>query len=347
MSGKSTFLRVIAGLEDITEGQVFIDGKDVSDLDSRERDVALVFRNDNLNNSNTVFDNLAYGLTIRKAPQTLIEERVKAVANILGLTEVLSRKPKTLTAAIRQRVALGRAMVREPKLYLFDEPLSGLDDKLRVETLGLIANVQARMESAFIYATKNVAEAMAIATRIVVLNDGQVQQIDTPANLYDYPANEYVALSTGSPTMSFIAKCKIEQLDGTYVAVNGNLRFPLPENIVARFENIQEYAGTGKEVVLGIRPEDAKLIKGGAYKATFDKALNGETPYAMCELEGGIYVTVGGQSNLLKGDKCELDIDLTHLYLFDAKTSLTLLKRDGGYKNTGFADADFTPLPKN
>ena len=136
-------------------------------------------------------------------------------------------------------------------------------------------------------------------------------------------------------------------MDGTYVAVKDNLQFPLPENIVARFENIEEYAGTGKEVVLGIRPEDAKLTRGGAYKATFDKALKGETPYSMCELEGGIYVTVGGQSNFFKGEQCELDIDLTRVYLFDGKTSLTLLKKDGGYKNTGFADADFTPLPKN
>lgn len=345
MSGKSTLLRVVAGLEDITEGEVFIDGKDVSDVDPRERNVAMVFKNDNLNNANTVFENMAYGLTIRKAPQTVIDERVKVAAKILGLTDVLNRKPKTLTAAMRQRVALGRAIVREPKLYLFDEPLSGLDEKLRVETLGLIVNMQARMEGTFIYATKNVAEAMAIASRIVVLKDGQVQQIDTPANLYDYPANGFVALSTGSPTPSFIAKTKIEQLNGTYAAVKGDLQFPLPENIVARFENIEEYAGTGKEVVLCIRPEDAKINKGGAYAAKFEKTLTGQTPYSVCELDGGIYVTVGGQPDCSKGESCAFDIDLTRLYIFDGKTDLTLLKKDAGYKDTGFADADYVPPP--
>jgi len=344
-SGKSTLLRVIAGLEDATCGEVFIDGKDVSDGDARERDVAMVFRNDNLNPANTVYENMAYGLAIRKAPQVLIDGRVKAAANVLGLSDVLTRKPKTLTAAVRQRVALGRAIVREPKLYLFDEPLNGLDEKLRAETLGLIINLQARMEGTFVYATKNLAEAMAAATRVVVLKNGLLQQIDTPANLYDYPANAYVAFYIGSPTINFIEKAKIEQSDGGYTAVFGGLKFPLAENVVARFENIGEYAGTGKEVILGIRPEDASVVKGGAYKAVVEKAEKGGEPYVEVTLDGGIPMIVRGQTELFRAEGCEINIDLNRLYLFDGKTRLTLLARDGGYKKTEFADADFKPLP--
>ena len=153
----------------------------------------MVFKNDTLYPSLNVYDNMAFGLRMRKASSTLIDQRVKSAANILGLADILYRKPKTLTGAQRQRVAIGRAMVREPKLYLLDEPLSGLDDNLKGELLNVIINLQARMEGTFVYATKNLNEAMTIGTRIVVMKGGTVQQIDTPANLYDYPANAYVA----------------------------------------------------------------------------------------------------------------------------------------------------------
>ncbi|MCX4287592.1 MAG: ATP-binding cassette domain-containing protein, partial [Clostridia bacterium] len=177
-SGKSTLLRVIAGLEDVTSGEIFIGDKDATEAAPKDRDITMVFKSDTLYPNMTVFENMAYGLRVRKAPQTLVEQRVKAAAAILGLESLLYRKPKMLTAAQKQRVAIARSIVREPKLYLFDEPLSGLDDKLKAELLNIVINMQARMQGTFIYSTKNVAEAMTIGTRIVVLKNGIVQQID-------------------------------------------------------------------------------------------------------------------------------------------------------------------------
>ena len=212
-SGKSTLLRVVAGLEEPSSGEIYIDDKDVTDVEPKDRDIAMVFRSSTLYPALNVFDNMAFGLRLRKAPQALIEQRVKAAAAILGLNDVLYRKPKALTAAAKQRVAIGRAIVREPKLYLFDEPLSGLDDNLRADMLNVIINLQARMEGTFVYATKNLAEAMAIGTRIVVLKNGLIQQIDTPENLYDYPANAYVAFYIGAPTINFVKDAQITKSD--------------------------------------------------------------------------------------------------------------------------------------
>ena len=344
-SGKSTLLRVVAGLEEPSSGEIYIDDKDVTDVEPKDRDVAMVFRSSTLYPALNVFDNMAFGLRLRKAPQALIEQRVKAAAAILGLNDVLYRKPKALTAAAKQRVAIGRAIVREPKLYLFDEPLSGLDDNLRADMLNVIINLQARMEGTFVYATKNLAEAMAIGTRIVVLKNGLIQQIDTPENLYDYPANAYVAFYIGAPTINFVKDAQITKSDAGYAAVNGDFKVELPENIVKRFTDIGEYANIGKKVILGIRPEDAEVKRGGAYKCTVVKVeSDGDSTYAECDLNGGISIIVRGQAELAKGENAEIDIDNTHIYIFDNDTRLTLLSRDGGYKKTDFAEADFVPL---
>ena len=344
-SGKSTLLRVVAGLEEPSSGEIYIDDKDVTDVEPKDRDIAMVFRSSTLYPALNVFDNMAFGLRLRKAPQALIEQRVKAAAAILGLNDVLYRKPKALTAAAKQRVAIGRAIVREPKLYLFDEPLSGLDDNLRADMLNVIINLQARMEGTFVYATKNLAEAMAIGTRIVVLKNGLIQQIDAPENLYDYPANAYVAFYIGAPTINFVKDAQITKSDAGYVAVNGDFRVELPENIVNRFTNIGEYANTGKKVILGIRPEDAEVKKGGAYKCTVGKVeSDGDNTYAECDLNGGISMIVRGQAELAKGETAEIEIDCAHIYIFDNDTRLTLLSRDAGYKKTDFAEADFVPL---
>ena len=344
-SGKSTLLRVVAGLEEPSSGEIYIDDKDVTDVEPKDRDVAMVFRSSTLYPALNVFDNMAFGLRLRKAPQALIEQRVKAAAAILGLNDVLYRKPKALTAAAKQRVAIGRAIVREPKLYLFDEPLSGLDDNLRADMLNVIINLQARMEGTFVYATKNLAEAMAIGTRIVVLKNGLIQQIDTPENLYDYPANAYVAFYIGAPTINFVKDAQITKSDAGYAAVNGDFKVELPENIVKRFTDIGEYANIGKKVILGIRPEDAEVKRGGAYKCTVVKVeSDGDSTYAECDLNGGISMIVRGQAELAKGENAEIDIDNTHIYIFDNDTRLTLLSRDGGYKKTDFAEADFVPL---
>ena len=257
-SGKSTVLRLIAGLDTESDGKVFIDGKDVTDSDPKDRDIAMVFKSATIYPTMNVFDNLAYSLKMRKAPAALVNERVKVVSAVLGLDEVLYRKPKTLTSAQKQRVALGRAIVREPRVYLLDDPLSGLDDKLRRELLSVIINLQARMKATFVYATKNVNEAMTMGTRIAVMKNGFLQQSDTPANLYDYPANEYVAFLVGAPTINFIRDAEIVAGENGYLAQFKGGEIALPESIVKRFENIAAYAGSGKRVTLGIRPEDAK-----------------------------------------------------------------------------------------
>ena len=343
--GKSTLLKVIAGLEEATSGTVTIGGKDMADVETKERDIAMVFRQDPLNPNFTVFDNMSYGLRLRKAPQALIEQRVKIAANILGLTEVLYRKPKVLSAADRQRIAIGRAIVREPKLYLFDEPLAGIDENLRRDMLNVIINVQARMQGTFVYATKNLSEALTIGTRLVILKNGLVQQIDTPSNLYDYPANTYVAFYIGSPTINFLQNAKVVKEGDCYFAEFEGGKLALAENIVSRFEKIEEYAGTGKKIIIGIRPEDVSTSAEGTLTAKFNKTQSdGEATYAECDLSGQPVLTTLG-SKAVNGAEVKLAVDLSRLYIFDSETRLTLLKRDGGYKNTGHKDADRLPLP--
>lgn len=344
-SGKSTLLRLIAGLDDVTAGKIFIDGKDVTEVVSKDRDIAMVFKSSTLYPALNVFDNMAFGLRMRKAPETLVQERVKAAANVLGLNDQLFRKPKVLTAAAKQRVAIGRAMVREPKIYLFDEPLAGLDDKLKLDMLNIIVNVQARMNGTFVYATKSVAEAMTIGTRIAVMKNGFLQQADTPANLYDYPANTYVAFYIGAPTINFIKKVKITEEDGAYAAAFKEGKIILPENVVNRFESIKDYAGTGRYVTLGIRPEDAKISADGAFAGTAGKFEGGEEKYCECVISDDLTLNVSADKGYERGDKLKVEIDASRLYIFDAKSCLTLLKRDAGYKATSLPDADFVPLP--
>lgn len=340
-SGKSTLLRVIAGLEDVSEGEILIDGKDVTEVEPKDRDIAMVFRNDTLYPVLNVFDNMAFGLKMRKASPTLIEQRVKSAANILGLTDILYRKPKTLTATQRKRVEIGRAIVREPKLYILDEPLAGLDSNLKAELLNVIINLQARMEGTFLYATKNLNEAMTIGTRIVVMKHGTIQQIDTPANLYDYPVNAYVAFYIGAPSINFVNNAKIVKNDEGVFVEDGEFKVRLAENIINRFENIEEYLSGEKRVILGIRPEDMTAVKGSG--ATVNKTeADGEDSYAECEYCGHTFVVKCG-SGQEKGE-CAIEIDESRLYLFDAETRLTLLARDGGYVKGGFADADRKPL---
>lgn len=343
--GKSSLLKVIAGLEEASAGSVFIDGKDMAEVDPKNRDIAMVFRQDTLYPSLNVYDNMAFGLRLRRAPQALVDQRVKSAAEILGLTEHLYRKPKVLNSAARQRVAIGRAMVREPKLYLFDEPLAGVDEELRRDMLNVIINVQARMNGTFIYATKNLSEALTIGTRLVVLKNGFIQQIDCPANLYDYPANTYVAFFIGSPTINFLQNAKIVKEGESYFAEFKGGRLPLADNIVSRFENISAYSGSDKSVIIGIRPEDIKTSGEGEITATLGKTeSDGETTYAECDLSGQpVVVTYANEGE--KGAEIKLAVDTSRLYIFDSETRLTLLARDGGYINTGKKDADFKPLP--
>lgn len=345
-SGKSTLLRVIAGLEDVTSGEISIGGKDVTDADTKERDVAVVFRNDTLNASLTVYDNMAYGLKMRKAPEVLIDGRVKAAAAVLDLTDVLNRKPKQLTSEQKQKAAMGRAIVREPKLYLLDDPVAGLDSDLKAQMRNVILNLQTRMQGTFVYATKNVNEALTMATRIVVLREGIVQQVDTPGNLYDYPANAYVAFYIGSPTINFINGATLQREGDDVVACFNGGSLVLPRAITERFTDIGLYLGTGKRVILGIRPEDMRTVKGeGLFKATVSdvESIAGKA-YADCDVSEGLSFVVSAEGRK-KGDAVNISADLSHIYIFDDATRLTLLRRDGGYTATGCADAEVLPLP--
>ncbi len=341
-SGKSTVLRLTAGLDTESDGKVFIDGKDVTDSDPKDSDIAMVFKSATIYPTMNVFDNLAYSLKMRKAPAALVNERVKVVSAVLGLDEVLYRKPKTLTSAQKQRVALGRAIVREPRVYLLDDPLSGLDDKLRRELLSVIINLQARMKATFVYATKNVNEAMTMGTRIAVMKNGFLQQSDTPANLYDYPANEYVAFLVGAPTINFIRDAEIVAGENGYLAQFKGGEIALPESIVKRFENIAAYAGSGKRVTLGIRPEDAKSGD-GEIKGKVVKAESGAN-YAECEIAPDISFTFAADKEYAAGAEICLSLDKDRLHIFDAETRLTLLARDAGYAESDLPDTHFKPL---
>lgn len=336
-SGKTTLLRIVAGLEEASDGTVFIDGKDMTDVVPKDRNIAMVFRSDTLYPALTVYDNIAFGLKLRKTPHAVIDRRVKAVAEVLGLTEVLYRKPKTISSVQRQRTAIGRAIAREPRLYLFDEPLSGLDDNLKSEMLDVIINLQARMQGTFVYSTKNVAEALTIGTRIAVLREGILQQVDTPANLYDYPANAYVSFLIGSPTINFINNAEIVEEDGALYATEGELKFALPENILSRFEQKADYVGTGKKVIVGIRPEDVTAGKEGI-KVKVTKI--DEDGFAVCDIDGH---EITAKTEMTAAGEGKISVNCERLYLFDGETRLTLLSKDDGYEKTQFAEADYIP----
>ncbi len=343
-SGKTTLLRLISGLDEVTEGQIFIGDNDVTSAPSRDRDIAMIFQGGSLYPSLNIFENIAFGLRMRKVNNTVIEQRVKAAADLLGLNDVLFRKPKALSAEQKQLVAFARAIAREPKLYLLDDPISGVAPEVRERLRSVLINLQVRMKGTFIYASKNVNEALTMATRMIVLRDGFVQQFDTPANLYDYPANAYVAFTVGSPTINFVNGAVIEREGENVFALFDGVRFPLTENTVKRFTNIDEYAGTGKKVILGIRPEDVTVGKDGLFAATVatSESICGDI-YADCE-KGQLSLVVKSEKELAKGDNVDLEVDMTHAHLFDADTRLTLLARDEGYIKTDRAEADVVPF---
>lgn len=342
-SGKSTLLRVVAGLEDVTDGQIVVGGKDVTKADSRERDIAMIFQGNTLYPTLNVFENMAYGLRLRKTSQAVIDQRVRAAADMLGLNDILYRKPKMLTAEQKQTVAFGRAIVREPALYLLDDPISGLSPETRVKLRSVLINLQMRMKGTFVYATKNVNEALTMATRIIVLREGFIQQVDTPANLYDYPANAFVAFTIGSPTVNFVNNAVIKKEGEGYIAEAEGVRFELPENIVRRFTKAEEYAESGNKVILGIRPEDMSVGENGFMTAKVSAAQEiCGTSYADCD--GAKLSFVVKAEGAKKDDEVSLTADLSHMFIFDAETRLTLLERDDGYKKTDYPDADVIPL---
>jgi len=248
--GKSTALRLLAGLEDISEGRIMIADQVVNDVAPKDRDIAMVFQSYALYPHMSVYDNMAFGLKLRKTPKEEIRRRVNEAAQILGIGELLDRKPRQLSGGQRQRVAVGRAIVREPKVFLFDEPLSNLDAKLRVETRANISKLHIQLQTTFIYVTHDQVEAMTMATRIAVINKGLLQQIDTPQTLYDTPANLFVAGFIGSPAMNFFPARILKDDSRLYIDANAfSVQIPEHRNNVYMPYN-------GKSVIFGIRPED-------------------------------------------------------------------------------------------
>ena len=248
--GKTTALRLIAGLEELTDGTILIGDRIINDVAPKDRDIAMVFQSYALYPHMSVFDNMAFGLKLRKVPKPEIKQRVTDAAEILGIEMLMKRKPKQLSGGQRQRVAVGRAIVRDPAVFLFDEPLSNLDAKLRVQTRAEISKLHQRLQSTFIYVTHDQVEAMTMATRIAVMSDGVLQQIDSPQALYDRPTNMFVAGFIGSPAMNF-SDAKIAKMNGDIIVDTGDVAVTLPAN---KRDVYAEHIG--KDVIFGIRPED-------------------------------------------------------------------------------------------
>ena len=332
--GKSTTLRMVAGLEEISSGELYIGDRLVNDVAPKDRDIAMVFQNYALYPHMTVFDNMAFGLKLRKTPKAEIKQRVEEAAKILDISHLLNRKPKALSGGQRQRVALGRAIVREPKVFLFDEPLSNLDAKLRVAMRTEITKLHQRLQTTFIYVTHDQTEAMTMASRIVVMKDGFVQQVDTPQNLYDYPANLFVAGFIGSPQMNFFT-VKLVKEGNDVAAVFGDNKIIIPPSKLAK---CADEVYIGKEVYMCIRPEnihDEDVFIQAAPNAVVDcnvevTELMGSETYLYLSTSGkdeNIIARVNPRTTSRAGQKVQIAFDVNHLHFFDKETETTLLTR--------------------
>ncbi len=328
--GKSTTLRMIAGLEEITKGELYIGDKLANDIAPKDRDIAMVFQNYALYPHMTVFDNMAFGLKLRKVPKDEIKRRVEEAARILDISHLLDRKPKALSGGQRQRVALGRAIVRDPKVFLLDEPLSNLDAKLRAQMRTEISKLHKRLGTTFIYVTHDQTEAMTMGDRIVVMKDGFVQQVDSPQNLYDLPVNEFVAGFMGSPQMNFI-DATVAQKGDLFSLKFGKYEIGIPAE-KSKDSCMKDYVG--KEVVLGIRPEDvhdepeflSKAADGIVESDVEVTELMGAETYLYLSCEGNpITARVEPTTTAKTGDKIKIALDLAKLHLFDKETEKTIL----------------------
>jgi len=326
--GKSTVLRMIAGLEEISTGSISIDGKVVNDVAPKDRDIAMVFQNYALYPHMTVYENLAFGLKLRKYPKPEIASRVQHAADILGIAGYLDRKPKALSGGQRQRVALGRAIVRQPKVFLFDEPLSNLDANLRVQMRTEISRLHHQLHTTMIYVTHDQIEAMSMGDRIVVMRDGIVQQVDTPLTIYHKPVNKFVAGFIGSPTMNFMNGVLTGDGSGSFRQDASSFTLALPGAPVARPGG----SGDGR-VILGIRPEHihAHRPSGITTLAPFTAQIEVVEPVGN---EIFIYFSTGGGTHYVAriasdrppavGQACELLVDTSKLHFFDPSSEQSL-----------------------
>ncbi len=336
--GKSTTLRMIAGLEEISEGELYIGDRLVNDVAPKDRDIAMVFQNYALYPHMTVFENMAFGLKLRKVPKDEIERKVNEAAKILDLSHLLDRKPRAMSGGQCQRVALGRAIVRSPKVFLLDEPLSNLDAKLRAQMRTEISKIHKRLGTTFIYVTHDQTEAMTMGDRIVCMKDGWIQQIDTPQKLYDEPVNKFVAGFLGSPMMNFIdATLKYEREYDQFIVEFGakdsrgrKFEVIVPESKVT--PELQSYVG--KEIILGVRPEsihDEEMYISNATTGIVDcqveitEMMGAEIYlYLLCE---GIPMTarVSSRSTAKSGDEIRVAIDPNRIHIFDKETEKTIV----------------------
>lgn len=319
--GKSTTLRMIAGLEEITSGELYINDKKMNDIAPKDRDIAMVFQNYALYPHMNVYDNMAFGLKLRKFKKDEIHERVKNAANILGLEAYLERKPKALSGGQRQRVALGRAIVRDAKVFLMDEPLSNLDAKLRVQMRTEIQKLHRRLQTTTIYVTHDQTEAMTMATRLVVMKDGIIQQVGAPKDVYGEPENVFVGGFIGSPSMNFVSG-SLE--DGNFVT--GENRIKIPEG---KMKMLREQEYVNKEIIMGIRPEDIHdepaFINSSPdtkISATIDVSeLMGAESYLYSKLnEQDFIARVDSRSDIVGGEEIDMAFDMNRALFFDAET---------------------------
>lgn len=327
--GKSTTLRMIAGLEEITSGELKIGDTVVNDVEPKDRDIAMVFQNYALYPHMTVYENMAFGLKLRKVPKDQIDKMVKEAAKILDLEQLLDRKPKALSGGQRQRVAMGRAIVCNPKVFLMDEPLSNLDAKLRGQMRIEISKLHQRLETTIIYVTHDQTEAMTLGTRIVVMNAGVIQQVDTPQKLYEEPGNMFVAGFIGSPQMNFLdAVCQVED-DDVYLTI-GEMKLRLPET---KAEKLKAGGYDGKTVVLGIRPEDlhdesefVESSQGTALKARIRVyEMVGAEVFLCFEYEGtNMTARVAPKTAARTGDIVKFALDADKIHVFDKDTEKTI-----------------------
>jgi len=326
--GKTTTLRCIAGLEEITDGELAIDGKRMNDVAPKDRDIAMVFQNYALYPHMSVYENMAFGLKIRKYPRSEIETRVRDAAQILDIEELLDRKPKALSGGQRQRVAVGRAIVRKPKVFLFDEPLSNLDAKLRVQMRAELASLHTRLQATMVYVTHDQVEAMTMGDRIVVMRDGVIQQIGTPLALYNTPVNRFVAGFIGSPPMN-ILKVGLKESGGKLIIDDAGFQI---EVAAAHQDRLRSHVG--RDVLLGIRPEDLSYTddtRGDTITASVDvvEPLGAETH---------VYLTVGPNQLIAKvapdvdvrvGTEISLRPNMDRVHYFDLETEASLTQATG------------------
>ncbi len=325
--GKSTTLRMIAGLEEITSGEISIGGEVVNDLPPKDRDIAMVFQNYALYPHMTAFENMSFGLKLRKFSKEEIKQRVELAARILDITELLDRRPKALSGGQRQRVAMGRAIVRNPKVFLFDEPLSNLDAKLRVQMRTEIKRVHQQVRTTTVYVTHDQVEAMTLADRVVVMNNGNIEQVGTPQELYHHPKTRFVAGFIGSPAMNFL-RCRLEQNGaGLRVRISDTISLPVPESDAARYRS-----AVGRDLVFGLRPEHITEPRRAERNPACEFAVALDIVEAM-GMETMIYFTVDGQEvcgrvdpehAAAPGATMRLYANMEHMHLIDPQTNAVI-----------------------